>query len=111
LGYGQITKFEKPVELSNDPIYADVNMDKYFKQGDSTTTDEGNGDAADFFNVPVPKDETPAEKINIESQIPGTLPDTGNTKKPGDKKPVQPMQKPADDKSKKTVKLKTANDY
>lgn len=111
LGYGQTTKFEKPVELSNDPIYADVNMDKYFNQGDSTTIDEGNGDAADFFNAPVPNDETPTEKINIESQIPGILPDTGNTKKPGDKKPVQPMQKPADDKSKKTVKPKTANDY
>lgn len=112
LGYGKITKFEKPLELTNDPIYADANMDKYFKEGDSTTIDEGNGNADDFFNVPPPPDNKPDENIKIESQIPAAaLPDTGKSKKPEDKKPAQPLQKPAEDKTKKPVKPKTANDY
>jgi penicillin-binding protein 1A len=112
LGYGEITKFEKPVELTNDPIYADVNMDRYFKEGDSTTIDEGNGNADDFFNVPVPLDDKPIENIKIESEIPGTaVPDTGKSKNPEDKKPTQPLQKPAEDKTKKPVKPKTTNDY
>jgi penicillin-binding protein 1A len=110
LGYGEITKFEKPLELTNDPIYADANMNRFFNQGDSTTIDEGNGNAEDFFNAP-PPDEKPIEEINIESEIPGNVPDTGKPKKTEDKKPAQPLQKPAEDKTKKTVKPKTANDY
>ncbi len=116
LGYGKITKFEKPAELANDPIFADVNMDRYFKQGDSTTIDEGNGNADDFFNAPVPADEKPIEGIKIESEIPAALPDTGKSKKANDKKPeekklIQPLQKPAEDKTKKPVKPKPLNDY
>jgi penicillin-binding protein 1A len=111
LGYGEITKFEKPLELTNDPIYADANMNKFFNQGDSTTIDEGNGNAEDFFNAPQPPDEKPIEEINIESEIPGNIPDTGKPKKTEDKKPAQPLQKPAEDKTKKPVKPKTANDY
>lgn len=113
LGYGEIKKFEKPLELTNDPIYADVNMDRYFKEGDSTTIDEGNGNADDFFNAPPPPDEKPMEEIKIESEIPAaTLPDTGKSKKADDKKPLQqPLQKPADDKTKKPVKPKATNDY
>jgi penicillin-binding protein 1A len=116
LGYGKITKFEKPLELTNDPIYADVNMDRYFREGDSTTIDEGNGNADDFFNSPEPPDNMPIENINIESEIPAAVPDTGKSKKgedkkPEDKKAIMPAQKPADDKNKKPVKPKTANDY
>ena len=118
LNYGQITKFEKPIELTNDHIYADVNMDRYFKQGDSTTVDdEGNGTADDFFNTPPPPDNAPTEKIDIESEIPkAIIPDTirakkGDEKKPDDKKPVTPALKPADDKGKKGDKPKTNNDY
>ena len=111
LGYGQIKKFEKPAELANDPIFADANMDRYFREGDSTTIDEGNGNADDFFNVPVPADEKPIEGIKIESEIPAALPDTGKSKKTEDKKLTQPLQKPAEDKTKKPVKPKTANDY
>jgi penicillin-binding protein 1A len=111
LGYGGITKFEKPLELTNDPIYADANMNKFFNQGDSTTIDEGNGNAEDFFNAPQPPDEKPVEEIKIESEIPGNVPDTGKPKKTEDKKPAQPLQKPAEDKTKKPVKPKTANDY
>ncbi len=105
LDYGKVKTFEKPVELNNDPIYADVNLDKYFMDGDSLTQDEGNAPADDFFNVPAPVDNKPAEKIGIESQIPDGKPDTGKTKKA-----VMPAQKP-DDKTKKPVKTKTENDY
>ncbi|MEP7236939.1 MAG: transglycosylase domain-containing protein [Ferruginibacter sp.] len=112
LGYGQVKTFEKPIELTNDPIYADVNMDKYFKQGDSVTVDEGNGDADDFFNAPQPPDNKPIEKIGIESEIPGAAKaDTGKNKKPDTKKGTTPLQNPADDKIKKPAKPKPANDY
>ncbi len=108
LDYGQIKTFEKPLELTNDPVYADVNMDKYFNEGDSTTIDEGNGSADDFFSTPMPPDNKPNEKIEIESQVPkAILPDTGKSKKPDAKKGTTPV--PADDK--KPVKSKPANDY
>lgn len=112
LNYGQIKTFEKPIELSNDPIFADVNMDRYFKQGDSTTVDnEGNGTAEDFFNAPPQPDDQPIENIDIESKIPGTAADTGKSKKGDDKKTTPPAVKPTDDKGKKGDKPKTANDY
>jgi len=116
LGYGQITKFEKPLELTNDPIYADENLARAFREGDSTTVDQGNGDASDFFDAPPPPDNQPIEKIGIESEIPGKA-DTakgkkGDEKKADDKKPAAPALKPADDKSgKKADKPKTTNDY
>jgi penicillin-binding protein 1A len=113
LGYGEITKFEKPVEL-NDPIYGDQNeFDKILKQGDSTTLDQGNGDATDFFDAPAPPDNKPIEDIKIESEIPPAKTDTGKSKKTDDKKPIQqPLQKPVEDpKNKKPAKPKTANDY
>ncbi len=111
LNYGQIKTFEKPIELTNNPIYADVNMDRYFMEGDSTNFDEGNGDADDFFKTPAPQDNSPIEKIEIESEIPKAKPDTGkkNTdpKKIEDKKAIMPAPKP-DDKNKKPAK---PNDY
>ncbi len=105
LGYGQVKTFEKPIELSNNPIYADVNMDRYFLEGDSTANDEGNGNADDFFNTPVPPpDNKPIEKIGIESQIPkANLPDTGKAKKA-----TAPI---IDDKNKKPAPAKPKNDY
>ena len=114
LDYGQIKTFEKPLELASDPIYADVNMSRYFMEGDSTI-DEGNGTADDFFNTPVPPDNNPIEKIDIESEIPKAKLDTGKSKKaepkkPDDKKAIMPAQKPADEKNKKPVKPKD-NDY
>ena len=105
LDYGQVKTFEKPLELTNDPIYADVNMARYFKEGDSTTINEGNGNADDFFNAPAAPDNKPIEKIEIESQIPkAILPDTGKVKKgttplPEDKnkKPVVPVKPKTND--------------
>ena len=110
LGYGKIKTFEKPIELTNDPIYADQNLDKYFMEGDSTIKDEGNGSVDDFFNVPVP-DQKVTEKIEIESQIPGAKPDTGKSNKADPKKAVMPVQNPANDKTKKKDKPKVNNDY
>jgi penicillin-binding protein 1A len=115
LDYGQVKTFEKPIELTNNPIYADVNMDRYFREGDSTTIDEGNGTADDFFNTPEPPDNAPIEKIDIESQIPNAVGDTGKSKK-GDPKKQEDKKailapKPADDKNIKPAKPKTNNDY
>ncbi len=110
LDYGKIKIFEKPIELTNDPIYADANLEKYFNEGDSTATDEGNPEADDYFNVPTPPDKTPVEKIGIESKIPNAKADSGKSKTPEPKKAVMPAQKPIDDKTKKTVKPKE-NDY
>ena len=114
LEYGKIKEFEKPTELANDPIYADQNMAKYFQEGDSTTLDEGNGDAIDFINTPMPENIV-VEKVNIESEIPNKAPDTtGKARKPDDKKDNKlptPVNKPLEDKAKKVVKPKPTNDY
>jgi penicillin-binding protein 1A len=104
LNYGQVKVFEKPAELSNNPIYADVNLDSYFRQGDSINIDEGNPDADDFFKTPELQDNNPIEKIEIESEIPKAKPDTGrkNTdpKKPEDKKAIMPAPRPEEKKQK-----------
>ena len=109
LQYGKIKEFEKPLEFENDPIYADQNMARYFHEGDSTTIDEGNGDADDFINLPMP------EKTDNESQVIVTPVDsTSKAKKPGDKKDIKlptPAIKPPDTKQKKVVKPKPTNDY
>ena len=109
LQYGKIKEFEKPLEFENDPIYADQNMARYFHEGDSTTIDEGNGDADDFINLPMP------EKTDNESQVIVTPVDsTSKAKKPDDKKDIKlptPAIKPPDTKQKKVVKPKPTNDY
>ena len=115
--YGKVKEFEKPSGLSNDPIYADQNMARFFHEGDSTTRDEGNGDAIDFINPPMNDNiDSFSEKIGIESEI---LADSNNrsSKIPGDKKltkqPV-PAIRNTDEKNKKPVKIiktKPANDY
>ncbi len=109
LQYGKIKEFEKPSEFENDPIYADQNMARYFHEGDSTTIDEGNGDADDFINLPMP------EKTDNESQVIVTPVDsTSKAKKPEEKKDIKlptPGIKPPDVKQKKVVKPKPTNDY
>ncbi|MBL0146604.1 MAG: transglycosylase domain-containing protein [Chitinophagaceae bacterium] len=127
LGYGKIKEFEKPATMSNEEILADANMNLLFNKSDGTTTvDEGNGDAEDFFSEDqMPQDNAPAENIGIESEIPQKVTaDTGKKtnapdKTPGDKtatkNEVTPL-KPAEDKTKKTVtkpaeKPKSDNDY
>jgi len=115
LGYGNIKAFTVPANIRNDALSADADLSKLFNQGDSATIDEGNGNADDFFNAPAQPDNKPIEKIGIESQIPkAAIPDTGKTKKPDDKKDKKgtpAVLNPADDKNKKPVKPKSANDY
>ena len=124
LGYGKIKEFEKPAELSNDPIYADPTMERLFRDGDSTTLDQGNGDAEDFGTPPADKDIKVDDNIKIESEIPNSKPDTSSSaatpKQPGgkekDTRPPPPAVKPTDDKAKKAavkpvVKPKPLNDY
>jgi len=103
LGYGKIKEFAVPANLKNEELSAD-SWDNVFNKGDSTGVDAGNGTADDFFNQPPPD-----EKIGIESEIPKA--DTGKQKKPEDKKGNTPAVNPADDKNKKPVKQKPANDY
>ena len=52
----------------------------------------------------------PIEKIESESAK-AIIPDTIKVKKEDEKKPVTPVQKPADIKNKKAEKPKTNNDY
>ncbi|MBK7433988.1 MAG: transglycosylase domain-containing protein [Chitinophagaceae bacterium] len=115
LGFGKVKEFEKPSEFSNDPIYADQNLARYFMEGDSTTLDEGNGDAGDFIYTPMPPD-TSHEKIAIESEIP-RIDSNNKAKRPDDKKDNKlptPGIKPPEDKNKKLVKPdkpKPSTDY
>lgn len=110
LDYGKLKTFEKPIELTNNPIYADINMDKYFMEGDSTTQDEGNGNAEDFFKTPDTPDNNPTEKTDNENKNPKAVMDSSKSKKSDNKKTTVPIKNPADDKSKKQVKQKE-NDY
>lgn len=113
LGYGVIKEFAKPATMENDLISADADWGQLFRQGDSTTIDQGNGDASDFINDPAPENNIPTEKIGIESEIPKV--DTNKTKgKADDKKlsvPPPAANKPADDKNKKPVVKPKPNDY
>ncbi|MBK6633865.1 MAG: hypothetical protein IPG38_05725 [Chitinophagaceae bacterium] len=74
LDYGIVKTFEKPIELSNDPVYADVNFSKYFLEGDSAAIDEGNGTADDFFDSKPPPDNKPIEKIEIRARSQRPIP-------------------------------------
>ena len=49
LKYGSVKEFETPVELKNDPIYADLNFADIVNTGDSLNEDIENGDAGDFM--------------------------------------------------------------
>ncbi len=49
LKYGSVKEFETPVELKNDPIYADLNFADIVNTGDSLEEEMGNGDAGDFM--------------------------------------------------------------
>ncbi len=120
LGYGKIKEFEKPSTMNNEELSADADWLRIIRRGDSTIVDEGNGNANDYNDVPMPE-ETPAENIGIESEIPKVAADTNKPKSnPEDKldtKPATPALKPADDKAKKPVKPEPAkpgekkNDY
>jgi hypothetical protein len=100
-------------ELSADPDW------NSFKQGDSTSVDEGNGNAGDFITDPM-MDQTPQEKVPIESEIQKPAADTNSKQKnkpedkPAAKAVLPPAVRPLTDAEKKLLKKekgKTGNDY
>ncbi len=110
LGYGKLTAFEKPAAMSNEELSADTDWGKIFNSNDTTAVDEGNGDAGDFITDPT-IDNTPAENIKIESEIPTAAADTNKNKSSNKDKQTPPALKPVvDDKTKKPAeKPKAAN--
>ena len=98
INLGAVTAFEKPAELKNDPIYADINFANIANTGDSLDNENGNGQAADFLGV----DETAADDFMKE-----TTPDNQPKK---NKDSVKGKQTPIDDK-KTLLKTKPKNDY
>lgn len=104
LGYGKQNEFDKPVQIDNDPIYADQNFADIVNRGDGSNyvEDDGNGNADDFVQEPVmddgSSDNGSNEMIPIESDIKPTVVDTGakkTDKKPEEKKDGQPTTPPA----------------
>ena len=95
--------------MGTEELSADTDWGKIFMQGGSDSTlDEGNGNAGDFIEEPM-MENTPAENVGIESNIPPAAADTGKPKnKPEEKhdaKAVMPAaSKPAEDKSKQPAK-------
>jgi penicillin-binding protein 1A len=115
LGYGKIKEFDKPAVSGNEELSADADLSSIFKQGDSTSIDEGNGDANDFTNDPM-TDQTPVEKIPIESEIQKVAADTNlkQKNKPEAKAVLPAAIKPLTDNEKKIIKkekAKAANEY
>lgn len=79
LNYGKIAEFEQPLELRNDPIYAESNFADIATSGDSLNQESGNENSDDFF-INEQTDEFVDDK-----QIPKTPTDSNKSK---------PKQKP-----------------
>ncbi len=117
LGYGKIKTFEKPSSMDSPELSADSDWGSLFKQGDSTSVDEGSGNAGDFINEM--KEPPPGEKIPIESEIQKPAADTGKAKSKADEKtPAKTVTPPAvralseaEKKLQKKEKGKTGNEY
>jgi hypothetical protein len=74
LNYGKITEFEQPLELKNDPIYAEANFANIATTGDSLNQESGNENSDDFF-INEQTDEFVDDK-----QIPKTPTDSNKSK-------------------------------
>jgi penicillin-binding protein 1A len=116
LGYGKMKTFEKPATFSNEELSADADWSRIFKQGDSTSVDEGNGDAGDFMDAPM-TEETPLQNAPAQQLKP--VGDTikaanKNEEKPAPKAVQPPVVRPLTDNEKKLMKKdkdKKGNDY
>lgn len=106
LDYGKMKEFEKPAELKNDPIYADINFADIVNQGDSLHESNGYDDANDFFGDDPSKDmmNEPAAKEKETTPKPTDTSRSGKAainSKPAatdDKKPAaKPKQKAQND--------------
>jgi len=84
LNYGKITEFEQPLELKNDPIYAESNFANIATSGDSLNQESGNENSDDFF-INDQKDEMIDDK-----QIPKSSGDSGKSK--SKQKPIPKTQ-------------------
>jgi penicillin-binding protein 1A len=63
LGYNKDTAFVKPMELQNDPIYADLNFADIAQSGDSLNEQSDNLSAEDFIlDEETPMEETPKQE-------------------------------------------------
>ncbi len=96
-GYGKTLKFEEPVELKNDPIYADANFENYLTKGDSLIVDDIGNSSSDFFG-------NDGEEPPVAPK-----PDTGKSKKPAGAVPVK--KDSSKDAQKPQQKPKASNDY
>ncbi len=94
----KLTAFEAPADIKSNPIYADANFDNILNSGDSLMTDNGNGDAGDFFT------EDEKEKFD---QLP-VKPDTSKKKEEKNSKKADSLKAVED---RKKVKPKSSNDY
>jgi len=111
LGYGKIKTFDKPANMANQELSADLS--NLVQQGDSANTDAGNGGADDFFSNPNQDPQKTPEQKNEPQKNPA---DTSKSKtKPEPAKAIQPpVIKPLSDKDKNLIKKekgKTGNDY
>ena len=102
LGIDPKAEFEKPAELSNNPIYADQNFSNIVKegQGNDFSEDQGNGDAGDYLgneDAPVESDfSKEAQKITPlppAKKIIGPVSPFQENKKDSIKKPKNIMDK------------------
>jgi penicillin-binding protein 1A len=115
LGYGKIKLFDKPATYSNEELSADADdWSRLFKQGDSTNTDAGNGDAGDFIDDPMI--ETPQQTPPPPQQKNDTVLKAANKpeEKPAPKAVQPPVVRPLTDAEKKLMKKdkdKKGNDY
>jgi penicillin-binding protein 1A len=90
LPYGQLTRFEEPAAMANNPIYADKGFENLVNEGDANTDNQGNGDASDFITDPG------TSAVPIESDLNTAKPDTNSKPKPKD--PALPTSNKPDDK-------------
>ncbi len=106
-GYGEQTKFDIPVALKDAPISADPTYLQDVNRGnpvDDLNTDNGNGDAGDFFGdmpddnfgaIDTPKSTPKPTTPKPATQAPATTPKPVDPQKAGAKKPV--TKEPAND--------------
>ncbi len=112
--YNTIKEFTIPVEVKNDPIFADANFQNIISRGDAPTDDEGNPiSAEDYLNDEEPMEIMPEENTTIDTVKKTTsnnsMPSNqqknddpkaaATTPKADDKKPIKPAPKPTQAKT------------
>lgn len=111
LGIDPNAEFEKPAQLTNDPIFADQNFSQIIQEGSGSdfTDDAGNGDASDY----APSTYVPVES-DFDDKKPQKASDTLEKKKENHtvKPIVQPKAiMPKKEESSKPRPVKKESDY